>query len=127
MKYLLDTHVVLWLAANSPLLSDKAKAVILDPAAEKCVSIASAWEVAIKLGTGKLQLTGGLSEFYRMVDDNGFLMLAVEREYLQQISTLPDYHRDPFDRLLLATAIAEELTIITADENIHRYAVPSLW
>jgi PIN domain nuclease of toxin-antitoxin system len=127
MKYLLDTHVVLWIAENSPLLSDKVKEVVLSTTAEKYVSIASAWEVAIKLGTKKLQLTGGLQEFYRMTDDNGFIMLPVEREYLQQIPNLPDHHRDPFDRLLLATAIVEEMTIITIDENMHKYTVPSLW
>jgi len=127
MKYLLDTHVVLWVAENSLLLSDKAKNAVLNVAAEKYVSIASAWEVAIKLGTKKLQLIGGLSEFYRMMDYNGFFTLSVEREHLRQILALPDYHKDPFDRLLLATAIVEEMTLITADENIHKYNVPLLW
>ena len=72
MKYLLDTHVVLWVAENSPLLTDKVKVVILDKNTEKYVSIVSAWEVAIKLGTHKLHLKGGLPDFFRMIDDNGF-------------------------------------------------------
>jgi PIN domain nuclease of toxin-antitoxin system len=127
MKYILDTHVVLWTAENSPLLSDKAKIAILDKTAEKYISIVSAWEVAIKLGTSKLHLDGGLSEFFRMIDENGFLTLSVEREYLRQIPQLPDYHKDPFDRLIVATAIVEGMTLITADENIYRYDIPCLW
>ena len=126
-KYLLDTHVVLWVAANSPLLSNKAKDAILDIIAEKYVSIVSAWEVAIKLKTKKLTLVGGLSEFFRIIDDNGFFMLSVEREYLYQTLNLPDYHKDPFDRLLLATAVAEDMTLITVDENIQKYDIAWLW
>ena len=127
MKYLLDTHVVLWVAENSPLLSDRVKATILDEHSEKYVSIVSAWEVAIKLGTRRLQLDGGLPEFFRMIDDNGFLTLSVEREYLRMLANLPDYHKDPFDRLLIATAITEKMTLITSDENIQRYNELWLW
>jgi len=127
MKYILDTHVVLWTANNSPLLSDMAKTAILDETTEKYVSIISAWEVAIKLGTSKLQLNGGLTEFFRMIDENGFLTLPVEREYLRQIPHLPDYHKDPFDRLIVATAIVEDMMLITADENIYKYNIPCLW
>jgi len=126
-RYLLDTHVVMWVAENSPLLSDNAKKIILDSDAEKFVSIASAWEVAIKLGTRKLNIEGGLSEYYRMVDTNGFFTLSVEREYLRQIPALPNHHKDPFDRLLVATAVAEGMTLVTIDENIHMYDVPWLW
>ena len=127
MKYLLDTHVVLWVAGNSPLLSEKAKTVILDKSSELYVSIVSAWEVAIKLGTSKLHLEGGLSEFFRMIDDNGFATLAVERDYLLQLQNLPDFHKDPFDRLIIATAAIEGMTMITNDENIQRYNTPGVW
>jgi len=127
MKYLLDTHVVLWVAENSSNLSAKVKDVVLDVSATKYVSIVSAWEIAIKLGTKKLELIGGLPEFFRMIDDNGFFTLSVERDYLRQISTLPDYHKDPFDRLLISTAIVEDLTLVTIDENIHKYDVRWIW
>lgn len=127
MKYLLDTHVVLWIAENSPLLTDRAKTAVLDDSVEKYVSVASAWEVAIKLGTRKLYLDGGLSEFFRMIDDNGFLALPVEREHLQRVTRLPPHHKDPFDRLLVASAIAENMTLLTADENIPMYDVTCLW
>jgi PIN domain nuclease of toxin-antitoxin system len=127
MKYLLDTHVILWIAENSPLLTDKVKTAILDEHAEKYVSIVSIWEVAIKLGTKKLHLDGGLPEFFRMIDDNGFITLSVEREYLRLIPFFPDYHKDPFDRMLVATAIAEDMTLITIDKNIHKYEAVCLW
>ena len=127
MKYLLDTHVILWLATNSPLLSETVKRAILDNNNEKHVSIVSAWEVAIKLGTQKLQLDGGLAEFFRMIDVNGFLLLGIEREYVQYVQSLPFFHKDPFDRLLIATANVENLTLISIDDNIQKYDVNWLW
>ena len=127
MKYLLDTHIVLWVAENSYFLSEKAKTAILDENNEKYVSIVSVWEVAIKLRTNKLHLDGGLQEFYRMIDDNGFLTLSIEREYLLLLEQLQFYHKDPFDRLLITTTLSENMTLISADENIHKYKIPCLW
>ena len=126
-KYLLDTHVVLWVAENSPMLSARAKEAILDTSSEKYISIVSAWEVTLKLGTKKLSLNGGLPEFFKMIENNGFLTLSVEKEYLLQLPGLPDYHKDPFDRVIIATAIAEDMTLITCDENIHKYDLSLLW
>jgi len=127
IKYLLDTHVVLWIAENSPMLSESAKAAVLDKSAEKYVSIASAWEIAVKLGTNKLSILGGLPEFFKILDENGFKILPVEREYLLQLGQLPDHHKDPFDRLLVATSIVENITLITADEQIKKYGLLCLW
>ncbi len=126
-RYLLDTHVIIWIAENSPLLSDKVKNIILDTDTEKFVSIVSAWEVAIKLGTKRLNIVGGLPEYYRMVDTKGFLTLPIEREYLRHIPDLPKHHKDPFDRLLVVTAVAEGMILVTGDDNIHKYDVPWLW
>ena len=123
MKFLFDTHAILWAGENSPLLSERAKKAFLSQTAEKYVSIASAWEVAIKLGTQKLSLEGGLSEFFRMIDDNGLIMLGVEREYLDRLHELPLWHKDPFDRLIISTANTENLTLVTVDENIQKYDV----
>ncbi len=127
MKFLFDTHAILWAGENSPLLSERAKKAFLSQTAEKYVSIASAWEVAIKLGTQKLSLEGGLSEFFRMIDDNGLIMLGVEREYLDRLHELPLWHKDPFDRLIISTANTENLTLVTVDENIQKYDVSWLW
>ena len=127
MKFLFDTHAILWAGENSPLLSERAKKAFLSQTAEKYVSIASAWEVAIKLGTQKLSLEGGLYEFFRMIDYNGLIMLGVEREYLDRLHELPLWHKDPFDRLIISTANTENLTLVTVDENIQKYDVSWLW
>ena len=127
MKFLFDTHAILWAGENSPLLSERAKKAFLSQTAEKYVSIASAWEVAIKLGTQKLSLEGGLSEFFRMIDDNGLIMLGVEREYLDRLHELPLWHKDPFDRLIISTANTENLTLVTVVEIIQKYDVSWLW
>jgi len=121
MKYLLDTHIVLWLAENSPRLSDEAKAILLDESKAKAVSIASCWEVSIKLSLGKLDLDGGTREFFHILRENGFKLLQVEEEYLTSLETLSFYHRDPFDRLIIATAISENMTLLTDDFQFLHY------
>jgi PIN domain nuclease of toxin-antitoxin system len=127
MNLLLDTHIILWMASDSGKLSTKARKAIADENNVRYVSIVSAWEVAIKLSTEKLRFEGGLSGFFRMVDRNDFYETGVKREYLNLLDSLDDIHRDPFDRLLIATALAENFTIITADENIHKYKANWLW
>jgi PIN domain nuclease of toxin-antitoxin system len=121
MKYLLDTHIILWIAEDSPRLSETVRGALTDKASEKYVSVVSAWEVALKLGTGKLQVEGGLQKYFEIIDNYGFATLAVEREYLRQLFNLPEHHKDPFDRLLVATAITESMVLITADKNIQKY------
>jgi PIN domain nuclease of toxin-antitoxin system len=127
MNLLLDTHIILWLASDNSKLSAKAKHALADENNVRYVSIASAWEVAIKLGAQKLRFDGGLSEFYRVIDHNDFYETGVNREYLNLLEKIEDIHKDPFDRLLIATALAENFTLVTADENIHKYKVNWLW
>lgn len=127
MNYLLDTHIILWAAEDSPYLSKAAKVAVSDKSSEQFVSIISAWEVALKLGAGKLQLTGGLRKFYTIVDDYGFSVVPVEREHIERLLSLPQYHKDPFDRLLVATAITDNMVLVTADRNMHKYPVACLW
>ena len=127
MNLLLDTHTVLWLAGNSPKLSQTAKDAIFHEGNQKFVSMASAWEVAIKNSIGKFRLTDGVAEFYKMVESNGFLLLPIERSHVSKVESLPFHHRDPFDRLLVAAAQCEGLAIVTADENIPAYGVPCIW
>jgi len=127
MNLLLDTHVILWVAENSPHLSARAKNAVLGRENEKYVSVVSVWEVAIKLGSRKLQLDGGLVEFFRIIDENNFTEISIERDHLSRLGGLGDFHKDPFDRLLIATALTEDFTIVTADENIHKYKVNWIW
>lgn len=125
--YLLDTHVVLWLAASPEQLSETAKKVLLDSSVHLYVSIASAWEVAIKISLGKLQLTGGVEDFFQICTDNGIQILPVKQSHLSWVQSMPFHHRDPFDRLLLASAQTEWLTLLSADSQIYRYNVAWVW
>ena len=124
MKNLLDTHTLLWFL-NGEKLSDDIKSLILD--GENYVSIVTLWEVAIKMNIGKYSFDGGFAAFCELVYQNGFEVLHIRDEYMQQLFDLPLIHRDPFDRLIIATAICEDATILTADENIQKYAVLWLW
>ena len=125
-RYLLDTHVVLWIAENSPNISQKARHILCEDAL-KYVSIASAWEVAIKISKGNLKLIGGLAEFYHIVEYNDLKMLPIEKEYLSRLTDMPFIHKDPFDRIIIATSMVEEMSIITIDENIQKYDVSWVW
>ena len=127
MRNIIDTHVVMWLATNAPQLTEAAKHTIFSPESENFVSIVSAWEVSIKVSIGKLRLDGGVSDFYKIMDENGFELLPIKKEYLKQVEILPLLHRDPFDRMLIASAICESMSFITADTNIHQYNIPWVW
>ena len=128
MKYLLDTHAFLWyFEAASHRISETAKSIIRDANEQKYVSVASLWEFSIKYSSGKLQFDGGLPRLWKMLTSNDFTILPIAQAHLEGTIQLPFHHRDPFDRLLIATAIAEDMTILTADDNIRKYNVPWIW
>ena len=128
MKYLLDTHAFLWYFEDSDKLSEKAADIIEDLNAQKYVSIASLWEFSIKYSMGKLQFDGGLDNLWEMISRNGFIILPITLQCLKNVSDgLPFYHRDPFDRLIIATGKAENMAILTADENITKYDIACIW
>ena len=123
MKLLLDTHIVLWFFDDNKKLSKKVTEAILDSENEKYISIVSAWELAIKTSIGKLTFEGGVGQFFTAVEENGFELLPLKGDHLKQLENLPFHHRDPFDRLLIATAISEGMTLTSTDENILLYGV----
>jgi len=127
MRYLFDTHAMLWYFEDSPKLSESVVSIIEDPAIQKCVSVASLWEFSIKYSMNKLKFEGGSTALWEMVLGNGFPVIPIGEPHLNGLIRLPFIHRDPFDRLLVATAKAESLCILTADENIHKYDVQSVW
>jgi PIN domain nuclease of toxin-antitoxin system len=100
---------------------------MLDAYTQKYVSIASIWEFAIKYGMGKIQFDGGLRHLWDLITQYNFTILPITKPYLAVMIELPFIHRDPFDRMLIATAKAENMSILTADENIHKYDVASVW
>jgi len=124
MKLLLDTHIVLWFWDNVEKLSKETFSAITEPANEKYISIVSAWELAVKINIGKLTFEGGIANFFNMVEENGFELLSVKEDHIKRLETLPLHHRDPFDRLLIATAISEQMTFVTSDKEFAQYRVP---
>jgi PIN domain nuclease of toxin-antitoxin system len=124
MKNLLDTHTALWFL-NGERLTSNTKDLITH--GENYISVVSLWEVAIKMNIGKYSFEGGFSALRDLVKDNGFIVLPIKDEYMEWLFSLPLIHRDPFDRLIIATALSEDLTIITTDENIQKYDVSWTW
>lgn len=128
MRLLLDTHVLIWYYEANPKLSAAALALIADPANEKLVSPASYWEIAIKLGTGKLVLAEPYPDFIQhAVSDNGFAVLPIEPRHCEPLVTLPRHHNDPFDRLIIAQAVVEGISVVSIDPAFDPYPVQRLW
>ena len=121
MKLLLDTHIVLWFFNDDNKLSKEAFDAILASKNEKYVSIVSAWELAIKLKLNKLSFDGGVSNFFTMLEENGFELLPVKKDYIKNLEILPLFHRDPFDRMLIASAVTEGMRLISTDVDIQQY------
>ena len=127
MKYLLDTHVVIWLAKDSPELPIGIKELVKQSENDMYISSVSLWEIAIKMNLGKLDLKLPLDKLLIDIKTSGFNILQIEDEYLNKLSEIPYIHKDPFDHMIIATALAEDLTIITTDENIQKYDVNWIW
>lgn len=119
---LLDTHVVLWWLEDNPALSDDVKDTI-DIQRSIYVSAVVPWEITIKQSVGKLEGPSGLQQ---AVNDRGFRELPVTFEHAMGVGLLPHHHKDPFDRLLIAQARHEQLTLVTHDEKINWYEVTTL-
>jgi PIN domain nuclease of toxin-antitoxin system len=125
---LLDTHAMLWFFWDDPRLSTIAKSAIEDAANRKLVSVASCWEIAIKVGLGKLNLGEPSRTFLpREIARNNFEVLNVTLTHATAVESLPLHHRDPFDRLLIAQAMAENLTVVGADAEFDAYTIVRLW
>lgn len=128
MRYLLDTHALLWWALDDPRLSRPAARVIAEPESELFLSAASVWEIAIKAALGKLVLRGSLTRVtLEEPDRNGIQSLPITREHACRTGELPALHGDPFDRVLVAQAQLEDLVLVTCDAAIAGYDVRTLW
>lgn len=128
MRALLDTHSYLWWVTGDPRLSDRVREVIEDGRNEVLLSVASAWELAIKSALGRLDLSEPIDELLPdSLARNGFRPLAVELPHALRVARLPPIHTDPFDRMIVAQAQVEDLPILTSDPAITRYAVDTIW
>jgi len=128
MKLLLDTHVFLWTITNNRKLSGTASRIILDHRNELFLSTASVWEILLKAQIGKLSLPKPEAGFLQnQLAQNAIESLPLRLEHVLCLEKLPMHHRDPFDRILIAQAIAESVPIVTADRQFARYDVDTMW
>lgn len=122
MRLLLDTHVALWAIVDSPRLAEHARSLILDPANSIYISTASVWEITIKhmLGRGDMPVSGTQAAAHFQAA--GYIELPIVNAHIALLETLPPYHADPFDRLLIAQALAEPLRLLTHDATLKPYS-----
>ena len=125
--YLLDTHTALWFFGGNVAMSSVADGIIRNRTNRIYLSVVSAWELTIKISIGKLRFPGDAEVFLQIAQRNDIIVLPIEASHLTVLKDLPMIHRDPFDRLLITTALSENMTLITADENIAQYNVPQIW
>ena len=129
MKGLVDTHAFLWwVSERGAKLSDRARDLLSDGATDVAVSVASMWEIAIKVGGGQMILPDTVERYLPdRLRHHGFELMAIELQHAFRAGALPPIHRDPFDRMLVAQAQTEGLPILTADPAISRYDVETIW
>lgn len=128
MTYLLDTHTLLWAVNDSPQLSDTVRTILEDGDNDLYLSIASLWEIAIKLSSGKLKLDFPFLELAtQKTVQYGVTLLAITPMHLDLVAALPFHHRDPFDRLIVAACLSEGLPVLSRDGMFDAYGVTRLW
>ncbi|MCL1893055.1 MAG: type II toxin-antitoxin system VapC family toxin [Holophagaceae bacterium] len=128
MNYLLDTNASLWLITNNTRLSAKAKQATTDTSNKIFLSLALIWEVAIKISIAKLNAPiVSINSFIKSLRATSIELTNILPRHCELVETLPFHHKDPFDRIIVATAIADNLTLITNDPEIHKYEVAKLW
>ena len=128
MRCLIDTSTFLWFISGDSRLSHKSKTIISEIDNEIFLSIASLWEIAIKMSIAKLELSMSYEDLLStQIEDNEIKLLQIEKNHLRKLVRLPLYHRDPFDRLIISQGIAENLPILTCDRFFNDYPVEISW
>lgn len=128
MNILVDTQAIIWFAENNSALSPNARQSIEDASNICYVSLASYWEMSIKINLGKLNIKGlSLEAFMKEIDEHGFISLEISKAHILQSGILPLHHRDPFDRLNIAQAMKEAWQVVSCDEAFDSYSVQRIW
>jgi PIN domain nuclease of toxin-antitoxin system len=128
MKLLFDTHALIWFAEDSPQFTAAALKAIREEGAEVFCSAANIWEIAIKAAIGKLQLVADLqTEFRSKLAQNNIVFLPIQYEHAARVAVLPFHHRDPFDRLLVAQTLIEDMSLISHDKVLDAYGIRRIW
>ena len=128
MRLLLDTHTLIWTLQDADRLSAAAERVLNDPANERIVSVASFWEMAVKFSIGKLRMGQTPADVFETFERERLAtILPIRSADIRVLSELPFHHRDPFDRMLVAQALSDGLTLVSTDELLDDYGVTRLW
>lgn len=127
MDLLLDTHALIWFINGDNQLPDKSINLIKNLEIKCFVSVASVWEIAIKLSLGKLDINGGFDEISKIMRRYDIELLPITFEHIQKLLTLDFHHRDPFDRIIISQGLVEKLIVVTKDENFPKYNVKIVW
>jgi PIN domain nuclease of toxin-antitoxin system len=127
MRILLDTHIFIWMATEPERLSQRFTESIIDRQNSLFLSLASIWEIQIKVALGKLDLKGDLATIVDIqIAQNSIQLLSIDLKHIYALSNLPAHHRDPFDRLLIAQSQVEKMTLATVDSAFDRYEIDRL-
>jgi PIN domain nuclease of toxin-antitoxin system len=127
MNYLLDTHSIIWFSGDSPKLSEKAYNIIRNSNNTLYLSLASIWEMAIKLKIGKLYLEIPLIDYVEEIQKRSIILLPINLDHIVQTNELELIHNDPFDRLIIAQSIIEDIQLISRDSVFDKYGIQRVW
>lgn len=127
MNLLLDTHSYIWFSENNELLSDTAKQLIENQENRVFLSAASLWEIAIKISLHKLMIDKSMTDVMRDFRRSGIYLLPIDLTHIELVSRLPFHHRDPFNRIIAAQALCENMTLVGKDLALDAYGVRRLW
>ena len=127
MNLLLDTHAVIWFITDDLKLPRKTRILLEDNSNNCFISIATLWEIAIKNSLGRLELHAELNEIFGIIDKTGFELLPITASHILANANLPHHHHDPFDRIIIAQSIEENLLVVTKDEKFGNYDASIAW
>ena len=127
MDLLLDTHTLIWFFNADEQLSTNARNLVANPTNNCFLSIASIWEMGIKVSLNKLELRGNLAQVAQFMAENSIELLPITFGHVQQLTALPFHHRDPFDRIIIAQALIEQLVLVTKDAVFGQYRAATVW
>ena len=126
MRFLIDTHILIWFLEGNSLLSANKRSFIVDGDNSVLVSIASLWEIGIKVSLGKLDLVATILAIIKKIDSQSIEILAITPDHILKVSNLPFHHKDPFDRMIIAQALAAATSLMTVDRDFAKYGVTIL-
>jgi len=128
MKYLIDTHTLLWIVTKNKKLSKKVKDIYLNSENQIFISLASLWEMAIKINLNKLSINEPLKDFVKnQIKSNDINILDIKTKHILLLENLPYYHKDPFDRLIISQSINEQIPLLSFDKVFDKYSIKRIW